>query len=184
VTAPTDDELIRRALAGDEDACTALVRRHQDYVFSVAVAELADRALAREVMQDVFVRAFLKLGGFRGEAAFTTWLHRVTLNRCRDVQRAAAAERRFTTLDAATDRSAPSSDPDSRLRQSEQDARVRRAIASLPEPLRQPVVLRYAAGLEYKAIAATLRLPLGTVCTRLQRAVRLLRDALAKESPE
>jgi RNA polymerase sigma-70 factor (ECF subfamily) len=182
VTVDSDGELIRRALAGDDEACAALVRRHQDYVFSVAVLELRDRVLAREVAQDVFVRAFQKLSGFRGEAAFATWLHRVAVNRCRDVRRAERGRRRFSSIEAARDCATSAGDrPDERLQQSEREARLRRAVASLPEKLRHPVVLRYAGGLEYKAIARTLRIPLGTVCTRLQRAVRLLGDALGKE---
>jgi RNA polymerase sigma-70 factor (ECF subfamily) len=182
VTPPSDDELVRRAVGGDDDACTLLVERHQDYVFSVAVVELGDAALAREVAQDVFVSTFQKLGGFRGEAAFTTWLYRVTLNRCRDVRRSQSRQRRFRPIDAAPLPPAPERDrPDVRLDDSTRAARVRLAVAALPDDLRRPVVLRYAGGLEYKAIAAALRLPLGTVCTRLQRAVRRLGRTLGKE---
>jgi RNA polymerase sigma-70 factor (ECF subfamily) len=183
---PIDDSaLISRALAGDDDACTELVRQHEDYVYSIALLELRDRALAREVAQDVFVRAFQKLVGFRGEAAFTTWLFRVTINCCRDIQRAQASRRRFIPLENATWLAAPTHDgPDGRLERVETEVRMRRAVASLPAKLRRPLVLRYAGGLDYKAIAAALRLPLGTVCTRLQRAVRLLGEALDKEPRE
>ena len=88
VTGPEPDEaLVRRYLAGDERAFSMLVERHQTRVFNVALRVLGDRDDARDAAQDAFLSMLRKLSQFRGDAAFTTWMHRITVNSCYDILR-------------------------------------------------------------------------------------------------
>ena len=92
----SDEELVLLAREGDRAAFSALVRRHQNEVYTLAVRLVADRELAADVAQEAFVRAWRALPKFRGEARFSTWMHRITVNtawtlRSRAKRRRAAA---------------------------------------------------------------------------------------------
>ena len=88
---PSDDELVRRATAGDRDAFSTLVLRHQDRIYALCLRWVRDPALAEEVAQDAFVSAWRALPGFRGDARFTTWMTRIATNHCLNVIRARKA---------------------------------------------------------------------------------------------
>ena len=190
----TDDaderELIDRAARGDGAAFEALIRSHAPAVVSLAAAELGDRRRADEVAQDVFVRLHRSLGTFRQESRLRTWLVRVTLNACADERRRARRDQRLMSID----NTGPGRSLGERLAAAEETAearalkrvewmRVRDAIAALPAELRILISLRYDAGLEYRDIARELSLPPGTVASRMSRALRQLRAALADTSP-
>src|ERR671923_1940557 len=83
----TDQELVHRFIDGDRDAFTGLVERHQARVYNIAFRMLGGREDALDAAQDVFLTCLRKLRGFRGQSAFTTWLHRVTVNVCLDTLR-------------------------------------------------------------------------------------------------
>jgi RNA polymerase sigma-70 factor, ECF subfamily len=163
-------ELFTRRRAGHLEL-KSVFDEHKDRVFSVALACLeGDRAAAEDAAQEVFVRLSGRLGQFRGEAALTTWLHRVTVNICRDELRRRRRARRLLA--------SPESD-------TPQDFTHRRelheAIESLPESLRAPILLRFFEGLSYEEIAATLSCPAGTVATRLHRGLKRLEKFLGEE---
>jgi RNA polymerase sigma-70 factor, ECF subfamily len=142
---------------------------HKDRVFSTALACLSgDQAAAEDATQEVFVRLSNKLGQFRGEAKLTTWLHRVTVNICRDELRRRRRAQRLLPEPAA---------------QSEFSARreLHEALESLPEALRAPILLRYFEGLSYDEIADALGCPSGTVATRLHRGLKRLEKYLGEE---
>src|SRR5947208_15496452 len=81
---PADHELLRRHVAGDADAFGELFRRHRDRLWSVALRTLGDPEEAADALQDAMVSAYRAAGSFRGDAAVTTWLHRVVVNACLD----------------------------------------------------------------------------------------------------
>lgn len=160
-----DAHLVTRARAGRADAFEELVRRHRDLVHRVALRMLGDPREAEDATQDVFLQVWRSLDRFRGDSAFTTWLHRITVNRCLNVQR---AWRPAEPLD--TDR--PSGDPsveaavESRLELDD----VRHAIAQLTPEQRAPLVLRELEGCTYGELAEILDCSVSAVRSRLHRA--------------
>jgi RNA polymerase sigma-70 factor (ECF subfamily) len=178
-----DDADIQLARCGDEDAFARLVDAHFARVARLARLYLDDPQLADDVAHDVFVRLFRSINSFRGDAALPTWLHRVTINLCHDATRRRRRDQRLRPLDEAADVAAgPASDPELAALRAAGDAALERAVGALPEPLRLVLACRLATGATYAEIGRTLDLPLGTVCTRMQRATRLLARALAQSS--
>jgi RNA polymerase sigma-70 factor, ECF subfamily len=172
-----DTILVREARAGDAHAYGALVRRYQDRVYSLIYGLIPNHDDALDLTQDVFVRAHRSLAQFREEAVFYTWLYRIALNACIDFNRRKRRSVEPFSLDGdllgdvgfePCDRR-PSSQPERALENKELGRLLRRAIASLPEPLRVAVVLHDIDGLQQKEIAALLNCPIGTVKSRIQR---------------
>ncbi len=184
----TDREaaLVARCVAGDEDACTALVEEHQRMVFQLSWNLLGDQEEALDLSQEVFLNVFRTLPRFRGQSALRTWIYRIVVNQACNRQR--WWRRRYrgaqVSLEAHVDThgelSSPLDDcaPEKQLRQKEQVARVWDALARLPFDHRTAVVLREIDGLSYDEIAYSLRIAVGTVKSRLARARQLLRAEL------
>ena len=180
--APTD-ELVRRSLEGDERAFGRLVERHQDRVYALAVRLLGDPVRAEETAHEAFVRLYRSLGSLRGEARLSTWLHRVTVNLCRDEHRRLKRAERHTDLDVAgprlvvVERSAEDA-----LEVSEMNDRVRAALDQLPEEQREAIVLRYLSELSYAEISETTGASANTVASRVYRGLRRLGALLAADN--
>lgn len=177
---PTDDELIDAALRGEVEAFGHLVRRYQDRLFQTLCQVVQCDDDARDVAQDAFVQAFVKLETFERKAGFYTWLYRIALNM-------AATRRRRTRPSQSLDRlhddhgSEPTDRgeaPESNLDRDETVDQVQRAIAKLPEEFRTALVLREIEGFDYDTIARMLEVPVGTVRSRLHRARLQLRGLL------
>ena len=131
--------------------------------------------LAEEITQDVFVRLVREAQSIRFDSALATWLYRVTLNRCFDRLRSEARAPCGNPLDERELASIPSPIRTEELLETrERRTALDDALAQLPAPLREVVVLRYAAGFEYHEIANTLDIPAGSVASRLYRALRQL----------
>jgi RNA polymerase sigma-70 factor (ECF subfamily) len=184
----TDREaaLVARCVAGDEDACTALVEEHQRMVFQLSWNLLGDQEEALDLSQDVFLNVFRTLPRFRGQSALRTWIYRIVVNQACNRQRwwrrryRAAQVSLEAHVDTHGELSSPLDDcaPEKQLRQKEQVARVWDALARLPFDHRTAVVLREIDGLSYDEIAYSLRIAVGTVKSRLARARQLLRAEL------
>lgn len=180
-----DDELIRRFLTGDTDAFTQLVERHRQRVYNLCLRLLGDADDAADAAQDAFVSVLTKLDRFRGEAAFTTWLHRISVNACYDLTR---RRRRQPMLRLAGDGDAadedagpPVPDPADEL------AGTRDVVAALrviPEEFRTAVVLADLQDLPYEEIAKVLDVPIGTVKSRVHRGRVALARAMGLEGRE
>lgn len=186
---PGDAELVARARGGDRAAFDQLVLRHQDRVYTMAYRMLGNRDEALDAAQEIFLAAYRSLGAFESKARFSTWLYRVTVNRCRDElrKRGTVKHTRPASLEGpgnhAFDPPAPvAADPASAAETRERDEAVARAIASLPEETRAAVVLRDVQGLAYEEIAEVLGVPAGTVRSRIFRGRAQLRAALAPEA--
>ncbi|HEX2682025.1 MAG TPA: sigma-70 family RNA polymerase sigma factor [Candidatus Dormibacteraeota bacterium] len=170
-------DLIQRAQQGDEAAFEALYRAHVGRVYALCLRLTADRREAEEFTQDTFVRVWERLASFRGESAFSSWLHRVTVNVVFLGLRASRrrAKRVVTTDDPATlerlgDAAAPAG---GRLD-------LERAVQALPPGSREVFVLHDVEGYRHEEIAALLGVAVGTSKAQLFRARRLLREALTK----
>lgn len=163
--ARAESELVERATAGDLHAFETLVRAHQDQVFRLCLRMLGNRSDAEDATQDTLFRAWRSLPRYRGEAAFSTWLYRIALNRCRDMGRA-----RRPTAAFGDDLPDPDRDPEQCLLQVEGVAAIARAVACLSDDQRSAFVLREVDELSYQEIADVLGIGLGAVKSRLSRA--------------
>ncbi len=167
-----DAELMRRHVAGDGgEAFGELFRRHRDRMYAVAVRTTNHRELAADAVQEAFISAFRRAGAYRGEAAVTTWLHRIVVNACLDRLR-----RERTTLRRAGDLGDLDL-PDLHDHHASVEARldVHEALARLPEGQRMALVLVDMHGLPVAEAAAVLGVAEGTVKSRCFRG----REALA-----
>jgi RNA polymerase sigma-70 factor (ECF subfamily) len=138
-----DEDLVRRYLEGDPAAFTTLVERHRTRVFNVALRILGDPDDARDAAQDAFLTVVRKLSQFRGDAAFTTWLHRVTVNACYDMLR---KRRRTPMLRLAGDEDDPMPDigppsPD-HAEATADTIDVARALREIPDDYRIVLIFR------------------------------------------
>jgi RNA polymerase sigma-70 factor (ECF subfamily) len=172
----TDEgETVRLARQGDERALRGLYDAHVDRVYRLAYRMCGDDDLARDATQATFVRAFQRLDQFRGEAAFSTWMHRittsVTLNEIRKKKRHATRER---GLDEGISQPAPRPDG---LDPGTRD-RLHAAVDGLPEIYRVVFLLHDLEGYRHEEIAEMLDVAVGTSKARLSRARKRLRDAL------
>ncbi len=178
----SDDALLIEAiLAGDTAAFGQLVEHYQDRLYNSLVRVLGSVEDARDVVQDAFVQAFVKLETFRGSSAFYTWLYRIAFNLAMSHHRRRRPTSSLDTAKAACG-SEPADDapaPEDRLAQQERVEMVHAALATLSFEHRQILVLRELEGCRYDQIADILELPVGTVRSRLFRARLELRDQLA-----
>jgi len=188
--APTDDRrLVDDVLGGDRDAFRLLVDREGPALVAACARVLGDRTEAEDVAQEAFVIAYRSLGTWRGEGSLGAWLARIGVRLAvrRAGQRRQVAwldplaadadptgSERFRTSSAGSD----AIDPAQRAIRSERDALLRTAVASMDEPYREVVALRFFAERSLAEIAAATDRPLGTVKTQLHRGLARLRQAL------
>ncbi|CAN5907408.1 sigma-70 family RNA polymerase sigma factor [soil metagenome] len=160
-----DAHLVTRAKAGSVDAFEELVHRHRDRAFRVALRMVGDRGEAEDITQDALVAAWRSLDGFRADSAFTTWLHRIVLNRCLNALRA-----RRETEPLPDDRASarPSTERTVEARIKLED--VRQAILQLTPEQRGPLVLRELEDCSYDELAESLDVSVSAVKSRLHRA--------------
>ncbi|HEV3022995.1 MAG TPA: sigma-70 family RNA polymerase sigma factor [Pirellulales bacterium] len=180
VAVEDDDRLIDLALAGNSAAFGDLVRKYQDRLYNTIVHVIGSTEDARDVVQDAFVQAFVKLETFQRTSAFYTWLYRIAFNAAISQKR-----RRRPTLSVEQQRENSGEEPidggeapEEGLERQELAAQVRVALANLSEEHRAVIVLREMDGHDYDAIAGILELPVGTVRSRLHRARLQLREEL------
>jgi RNA polymerase sigma-70 factor, ECF subfamily len=164
-----DPRTLARAQGGDVDAFEELVRSYQADVWRFAYHLTRDRALADDVTQEAFIRAFRFLGSYRGDAKFTSWLFRIARNCGMDALRARKANAlREQPLPA------PVTDPVSR-------AELAAALEAVSEDHREPFLLIEVFGLSYQEAADVLQVKVGTVKSRMHRARLSLAQALTEE---
>lgn len=165
-----ESSLITACKQGDSEALRHLFTHHKDRVYRVALACLGDTSAAEDITQEVFVTLPERLRGFRSEATLSTFLYRVTVNLCRDELR-----RR-----QRAGRPIPTSEPPDALAGVLERRELHTALASLPEELRAPLLLRYFEELSYDEVAETLSLAPGTVASRLHRGLKRLAHLLGE----
>lgn len=188
-----DRDLIRRLQSGDDTAVHELADRYGSRIFQLAMRYMKNREDAEEVVQDVLLKVYRKAGAFRGDAAFSSWIYRITFNtamsrlRTSRKARAADAERERTLAAAAAAGEERASDrqpadwtgmPDEELLRLQLRDAVAVAIAELPEIYRAPLVLRDIEGLSTEEASSRLHLKGQTLKSRLHRGRLMLRERL------
>lgn len=173
----SDDQLVRRSVAGETGAFSALVQRHERRVYAVCLRILGDPDDAADASQDAFLTLFRKLDQFRGDAAFTTWMHRVTVNACYDLLRKRRRQPLLRMVgdedDPVSEMGPPHADHADEIAGTHDAAA---ALALVPDEFRVVLVLADVEDLPYEQIARILDIPVGTVKSRVHRG----RIALAK----
>ncbi len=181
-----EPSLIHSAQRGDLDSFNTLVLHYQDMVFNAALRILGDEDAAADASQEAFLSAFRAINSYRG-GSFKAWLLRTVTNACYDELR--RQKRRPTTpLEPETDEgdemdsprwlADPSLTPAQRLEADELEHAIQHCLDALPADFRAVVVMADIEGLDYTEVAAAVRVPLGTVKSRLARARLRLRDCL------
>lgn len=171
----SEEELIADAIRGSPQAATELFERHWPRAWQVAYTLVGSRAAAEDVAAESFEAAFASLPGFNGRSSFATWLHRIVVNRALNTVR---RERRLVPagVDAVGDERQAGDTPTV-----DADPAVVAAVASLSNERRTVVVFRYWLDLSPAEIAEILQLPVGTVHSRLARALAELRSLVTEE---
>jgi len=181
-----DLDLVQACREGNADAFGELVRRYQDRLFPTIHRLVGSEEDSRDVLQDAFVRAYVKLSQFQGTSSFYTWVYRIAVNAAVNHHR-----RKFPRLidggdDTRGDEFSPAvemrsrePDPAEHLDQVERDAIIQQALSRLSLEHRAVVIMRDLEELRYEEIAEILEIPIGTVRSRLHRARSELRELLA-----
>ena len=189
-----DDELMERYRAGDENAFTLLVRRHQQPLVNFIARFINDRDGAEDLAQETFIRIFKASRRYQpGRAHFKTWMYHIASNLCKNELRNRGRRDRYR-VDNVVDSNdegdveqidlierAPadaSFQPEVALERKELDDAIQKAISELPEQYRVPLILRDLQGLSYDEISETLELRDGTTKSRINRARLMLKDKL------
>jgi RNA polymerase sigma-70 factor, ECF subfamily len=188
-SAESDEAVVARVLAGDDDLFGLLVRRYQTRVHAHVAKMIGHRDDALDLTQEIFLKVYQALYRFNPEYKFSTWLFRIAGNAAIDHLR----KKRLRTVplevpdpDGAGRVSSPEYsssdlDPYGSLRNLERGNAISRAIADLPLEFRELIALRHFAGLSYEEIAEVKQMPLGTVKNKLFRARAVLKERLAGE---
>jgi RNA polymerase sigma-70 factor (ECF subfamily) len=180
-----DHQLVRRALAGSEDAYRDLLKRYERPVWSLIVRMVRDPAIAEELAQEVFLKAFQALASYDPERKFSSWIFRIAHNASIDhlrrrepqtVPLEGGADDPSSLVQRLADSATPS--PEERTRRRDLGTALDAAIARLRPAYREVILLRFAQGLAYEEICEITGLPLGTVKTFLHRARKDLAELM------
>jgi len=167
--------LIQRSLAGDQDAFGEIFHDYKNLVYKTAFLMLGNNEDAEDILQSVFLLVYNSLSSYdSSKGAFTTWLHRITINQCLNIRR----RRRFNLVSMTSWVENILVSPSSHEKQIEEEQFIEHALSNLSEKLRAIVILRYYWEMSYAEIASSLEIPLGTVKSRLSQALDGLAETL------
>jgi RNA polymerase sigma-70 factor (ECF subfamily) len=182
----TDEELVARSMAGDTESFNQLIVRWERPIYALAYRQIGREDDARDVVQESFLRAFRALPGFKGEAKFSSWLYRITINLCRDWMR---RERRapfvqppegVDVADLAALETCPAESAEAAVTRKDLGRHVASAMLLLPDEQRSAIILKEYHGLTFQEIAELQGCPLSTVKTRLYQGLTVLRRELER----
>ncbi len=179
------DRLVALLKQGDEVAFQVLVRRFQKKLFAIAYGITLDREESMDIVQEVFLQVYTGINAFKGDAALSTWLHRITVNRCLNWKRkwARRFKWRHSSIDTVENERLDENKeaglaPEALYQGKELGVKIEKALKTLPDQARAIFVLRELEGLSYDEIAKTLALKKGTVKSRLFYARKKLKGLL------
>ncbi len=181
IAADVDLDLVERHRRGDPRAFEDLYQRFSAMIYNLALRLCGNPEDAADVTQEVFLRVYRHLEGFRARSSVKTWIYQIGLNHCRSryarrpPPARPLAEEGAEGVDPLPD---PGRDPEDLAQASETAARVQAALGGMEESFREAVVLRDLEGLDYAEIATVLGTPIGTVRSRIARGRERLRQAL------
>ncbi|NIA16266.1 MAG: sigma-70 family RNA polymerase sigma factor [Nitrospiraceae bacterium] len=175
-TAESDLELVRLAKKGDSGAFSLLVARHQHMVYNVSFRFMRESALAEDMAQEAFLKAFRVLKGFRGDSSFSTWMYRVTASVCLTELSKRKRRNEVPFLPAHENRT------DSKAHDTfDMPDLIRQCVGELPERYATIITLYYLDEACYDEIARVMGVPMGTLKTWMHRARKKLRKIVEKE---
>jgi RNA polymerase sigma-70 factor (ECF subfamily) len=175
ITLNTDQILIQEYVSGDrERAATEFVRRHQQFVYSVAYRYLRSQDDADDAAQETFIRALKNLHKFRGESSLNTWLYRITMNVCTNIQRKKRVKEFFGLDDVSDTIASDESTPAEQYEDSDFEKRFKELLNQLPEKQRETFALRYFDELSYEEISQILGTSVGGLKANYFQAVKKL----------
>jgi len=169
-----DYSIIRQFIEGDKSVFQILVKRHKEKVRNIIYLTMNNSALVDDIAQDVFITIYRNLKHFRFESQFTTWLYRITVNKCKDYLRRMNVRKIFSPLDEGIEISEYPSPVENR----DITKIVTEAISKLPVKLRMPLILKDIEGFSYQEISETLNCEMGTVKSRIFRGREKLKEIL------
>lgn len=169
-----DFSIVRKFIDGDKSAFQILVKRHKEKVRNIVYLTMSNSNLVDDIAQEVFITVYRNLKNFRFESQFTTWLYRITVNKCKDYLRKKNVRRIFTPIqDGEAVHYSGNSVEDRDISKHVMDA-----VAKLPVKLRIPLLLKDIEGFSYQEIAESLQCEMGTVKSRIFRARERLKTIL------
>ncbi|HEK85539.1 MAG TPA: sigma-70 family RNA polymerase sigma factor [Candidatus Aminicenantes bacterium] len=178
-----EQELVKRAQQGEEEAFTKLVKAYQSRVCGLAINLVHNRETADDLAQEIFLKAYVSLKKFRFQSEFGTWLYQISINHIRDYLRKHKKEKDDLRLDNIPELRAEDKEVGQQIAENQETERrkvlLRQKLEEMPEKYRLILSLRDVQGLSYEEIGKMLRLSPGTVDSRLHRARKLLRKKLA-----
>lgn len=183
-----EQEWIARAKAGDMQAFEALILQHEKIVYNVALRMMNHSEDARDISQEVFLKAYKSIGQFDERAMFSTWLYRITTNTCIDELRRRKGKQSYSLEEELESEEGSmqrqiadeGETPEESLLRAERADELKKALAQLTEEHRLAVILRDIRGLSYEEIAEIMNLPMGTVKSRISRARNQLKQEILK----
>lgn len=178
----SDFDLARRAAAGDMVAFEELYQRHHRRVYSICLRMLQSPSEAEDLTQDVFIQLYRKIGSFRGDSAFTTWLHRMAVNQVLMHFRKKAVKLEKTTEEGETPVQIVSGSDNPRKMQIVDKIALENAIDQLPDGYKKVFVLHDIEGYEHEEVARLLGCSVGTSKSQLHKARLKLRKLLQKKA--
>lgn len=180
----SEELLIKRAKSGDEQAFADIVRLYEKAVYNSALYIAKSRDDALDISQEVFLKLWRTLPSYRGDASLKTWIATITKTCAIDYVRS-RNQKSVASLTVGADEKETdvvdediSSDPEKSLEQKERIAAVRKAVASLDEPIRQTLILREFHNLSYAEIATVMKISEGTVKSRISRGREQVKEFL------
>ena len=185
-TGPNDNEVLSRVLRGDQQAYAEIVKRYQNFVFTIALRYTPNREDAEEIAQDCFVKAYRSLSDFRGDAKFSTWLYTIVTTTCLTFLRKKKLETHSLDNEKVFE-AADSLDSGFRANQVEQKSKVtmvNKAITLLSSDDAQIITLFYKGEQSLEEIGQIMGLEPNTVKVRLHRARQRLREKMEKHFTE
>ncbi len=169
-----DFSLVKRFIDGDESTFRLLVQRHKEKVRNIIYLTLGDSDAVDDIAQEVFITVYKNLKNFRFESLFTTWLYRITVNKCKDYLRKKNVRKIFVPIKEASRKLSN----DSITEKNDISKFVMNAISKLPQKLKIPLLLKDIEGFSYQEIAETMECEIGTVKSRIFRAREGLKKIL------
>ena len=173
----SDGELVRRARDGDDSAFGELVREHGEAVYRTALSMVSDPDVAQDVAQDTFLKAYRALPGFRGDAAFRTWILTIAANAARGALRR-SGRRRETDIDSVPPVASQEASPEDDAMMADEASRARAALERLPEKQRLSIQFRVDQGLSFREIGEIIGSSEGAARVNYFHGIRRLRELM------
>ena len=172
----SDEEVVELVRSSDQELYRQLVRRYQNKLLRYANYLVRDEESAADVVQEAFIKAFINLKGFNTKKKFSSWIYRIVHNEAVNYLKRSKKVMPFAGRGWLAEGARSRTDLENEFLRKEKEETIRRGLASLPLKYREPLALFYFEEKSYEEISDILRMPIGTVGTRINRGKRMLRN--------